>query len=474
MDARRSQDSRDLRDLQDSRGRRRVVISGVGFITPIGNDYARVIASLREGRHGFERVEFLGNPNIPVRLAGTVKGFAVDSMNFRDWKWPARYDVSRETLRGLAPHGLYALCAIEQALQDAGLERGAVAHDDATGLFCASAGSAMMLHGHLKQMDAMRGERGNPMGVVSSICGTLNFNLAAHFKITGAVCGFVSACASGSHALGYACDEIRLGRLGRVVVVAAEELNAETLLPFAAMRALSAQGGPALASRPFDAGRDGFVGAGGAVALVLEDAALAAGRGGRARAEFAGWGQAADGHSIAVSHPEGRGLELAMRRALADAGAGADEIDYVNAHATSTPVGDRAEALALKAVFGAGDSDGAGGVGGAGGAGGDGSVGGAGGARGGGGKKQPRVSSTKGLTGHPLSLAGAMEAAFCVAAMNEGFMPGNAHLVNVDPVCAGLDLPRATVAERPRVVLNNSSGFGGSNVCHVIRGAAGE
>jgi len=421
-----------------------VVISGVGFVTPIGNDYASVVASLREGRHGFERVAFLGNPSIPVKLAGTVKEFSVDSMNFRDWKWPARYDVARETLRGLAPHGLYALCAIEQALQDAALPREAVAHDDATGLFCASAGSAMMLHGHLKQMDATRGERGNPMGVVSSICGTLNFNLAAHFKITGAVCGFVSACASGSHALGYACDEIRLGRLDRVVVVAAEEANAETVLPFAAMRALSAQSEPALASRPFDAGRDGFVGAGGSVALVLEDAALASRRGGRARAELAGWGQAADGHSIAVSHPEGRGLELAMRRALADAGVAAGEVDYVNAHATSTPVGDRAEALALKAVFGAEDN-----------------------------KKQPRVSSTKGLTGHPLSLAGAMEAAFCVAAVNEGFMPGNAHLVNADPVCAGLDLPRATVNERPRVVLNNSSGFGGSNVCHIIRGAAG-
>ena len=436
----RATDGSDRLDGSGKQRRRRVVVSGVGCITPIGNDYAGVAASLREGRHGFERVEFLGNPNIPVRVAGTVKGFSVDSMSFRDWKWPARYEVSRETLRGLAPHGLYALCAIEQALEDAGLARGVVAHDDATGLFCASAGSAMMLHGHLKQMDATRGERGNPMGVVSSICGTLNFNLAAHFKITGSVCGFVSACASGSHALGYACDEIRLGRLGRVIVVAGEELNAETLLPFAAMRALSSQDDPAMASRPFDAGRDGFVGAGGAVALILEDATLAAQRGARVRAEFAGWGQAADGHSIAVSHPEGRGLELAMRRALTDAGVGADEIDYVNAHATSTPVGDRAETLALKAIFNACG-------------------------------KQPRVSGTKGLTGHPLSLAGAMEAAFCVAAMNEGFMPGNPHLVNVDPVCAGLDLPRATIAEKPRVVLNNSSGFGGSNVCHVLRAA---
>jgi 3-oxoacyl-(acyl-carrier-protein) synthase len=418
--------------------RRRVVVTGVGFITPVGNDWAGVAASLREGRHGFGHVEFFGNPNVPVKVAGTVKDFTVDSMNWRDWKWPARHEIARETLRGLAPHGVYAICAIDQALRHAGLPREAVANEDATGLYCASAGSAMMLHGHLKQMDQTRGERGNPMGVVSSICGTLNFNLAAHYRITGSVCGFVSACASGSHAIGYACDDIRLGRLARAVVVAGEELNAETLLPFAAMRALSPQSDPALASRPFDVARDGFVGAGGAVALILEDAGAAVARGARALAEVAGWGQAADGHSVAMSHPGGRGLANAMRRALADAGVRADEIDYVNAHGTSTPVGDRAEALALKSVF---DTD----------------------------KKRPRVSSTKGLTGHPLSLSGAMETAFCVLVMNEGFIPGNPHLVNVDPVCEGLDLPRTTLNERPNIVLNNSSGFGGSNVCHVLR-----
>lgn len=421
--------------------RRRAVITGLGFITPVGNDRAAVAASLREGRHGFEPVEFLKNPAIPVRLAGTVKDFSVDSMNWRDWRWPAGYDLPREALRGLAPHGVYALCAVRQALRDAGLAPDVIAGDDDTGLFCASAGSAMMLHGHLAQMHAVRGERGNPMGVVSSIAGTLNFNLAAHFHITGAVCGFVSACASGSHALGHAADEIRLGRLRRVIVIAAEEMNAETLLPFSAMRALSPQRDPRLASRPFDAARDGFVGAGGAVALVLEDAALAAARGARPQAELAGWGQAADGHSVAMSHPEGRGLALAMRRALADAGAAPADIDYVNAHGTSTPVGDRAEALALRSIFGAENPS----------------------------ARRPVVSGTKALTGHPLSLAGAMEAAFCVLAMNEGFLPGNPHLVNPDPVCEGLDLPVAAVERRASLVLNNSSGFGGSNVCHVLR-----
>jgi 3-oxoacyl-(acyl-carrier-protein) synthase len=265
----------------------------------------------------------------------------------------------------------------------------------------------------------------------------LNFNLAAHFRITGAVCGFVSACASASHAIGYACDEIRLGRLKRVLVVGAEELNAETLLPFAAMRALSPQSDPVKASRPFDVGRDGFVGAGGSVVMVLEEASLATSRGAPVYAEVAGWGQAADGHSVAMSHPAGAGLQRAMSRALADAGVQPKEIDYVNAHGTSTPVGDRAEAIALKTLFADAGAT-------------------------------PKVSSTKALTGHPLSLAGAMEAAFCALAMREGYIPGNPHLVTADEICAGLDLPRTTLLERPRLVLNNSSGFGGSNVCHVL------
>ena len=423
-----------------SRFARRAVVTGLGFITPIGNDRPAVIASLRSGRHGLAPVEFFGNPSLPVKIAGRVRDFSVDSPSWRQWSWPADYEIPRETLRGLAPHGVYAFCALTQALRDAGLAPADIAGDETTGLFCASAGSAMLLHHNIAQMHAVRGERGNPMGVVSSIAGTLNFNLAAHFGITGAVCGFVSACASASHALGYASDEIRLGRLRRVLVIGAEELNAETLMPFAAMRVLSGASDPQLGSRPFDAGRDGFIGAGGAVGLVVEDAGLAADRGARVQAEIAGWGQAADGHSVATPQPEGTGLALAMRRALAAAGVTPKDIDYVNAHATSTQVGDRAEALALRKVFSENDA-------------------------------RPRISSTKALTGHPLSLSGAMEAAFCVLALTEGFMPGNPHLVTLDPVCEGLDLPRAAVEVAPRVVLNNSSGFGGSNVCHVLRSA---
>lgn len=416
---------------------RRAVVTGLGFITSIGLERAAVSESLRMLRPGIERVEFLGNPALPVKVAGTVKGFAVDSPGWRDWRWPERYTVPRETLRGLAPHGLYAFCAIEQALADSHLAPESLG-DGSTGLYCASAGSAFLLHHHLAQMHAARGERGNPLGVVQSIAGTLNFTLAAHYGIRGAVGGFAAACASSSHALGCALDDIRLGRQTRMLVVGAEEVNAETVLPFAAMRALSNEADPAVASRPFDRARDGFVAAGGAVCLILEEAESARRRGAPLYAELAGWGQAADGHHVAVSHPEGAGLAEAMRRTLADAGVAPGEIDYVSAHATSTVAGDRAEALALGRVF---TSAGA----------------------------HPRVSSTKGLTGHPLSMSGVMEAAFCSLALKEGFIPGNSRLAEPDPACSGLDLPRASLSLPPRLVLNNSSGFGGSNVCHVLR-----
>jgi 3-oxoacyl-(acyl-carrier-protein) synthase len=412
-------------------------ITGLGFITSIGNDRATVLRSLRELRHGFESHEFMGNPAIPVKVMGTVKGFDFPTTNWRDWRWPEQFSVDRELIRGLAPHGVYGLCALQQALADAGLDPAQLAGGD-TGLFCASAGSPFLLGNFLDQMKASRGERGNPMGIVSSIAGTLNFNLAAHYKISGAVCGFVSACASSSHALGYAMDEIRLGRQQRMLVVGAEDATTESILPFSTLRALSNNPDPATASRPFDRRRDGFVGTGGAVALIVEDAALAKSRGARIYAELAGWGQAGDGHSIAASHPEGAGLRDAMLRTIADAGVKPGDIDYVNAHATSTPAGDRSEALALKAVFTANGA-------------------------------KPRVSSTKALTGHGLSLAGAMEAAFCALAISDGFIPGAAHLEEPDPVCDGLDLPRTSLDAAPRLVLNNSSGFGGSNVCHVLR-----
>jgi 3-oxoacyl-[acyl-carrier-protein] synthase-1 len=273
---------------------------------------------------------------------------------------------------------------------------------------------------------------------VSSIAGTLNFNLAAHYGIKGANCGFVSACTSSSHALGYAFDEIALGRQERMLVVGAEDGEAETLLPFIGMRALSNNKDPDTASRPFDQKRDGFVGTGGGAALILESEVSAAKRGVEPIAEMRGWAQASDGHSVAAPHPAGWGIQTAMEQCLKVAKVDPKFVDWVNAHATSTPAGDRAEALALKAVGFADEGVGT------------------------------KVSSTKSLTGHGLSYAGALEAAICVLCLAEGIVPGNAALVDPDPACDGLALPAQTEFLELQFVLNNNSGFGGSNVCQLF------
>jgi len=276
--------------------------------------------------------------------------------------------------------------------------------------------------------------------IVSSIAGTLSFNFVANFKIRGHSCGFSSACASSGHAIGYACDDIASGRQDRMFVVAGEDVNYESVLPFAGMRALSLETEPAKASRPFDRRRSGFVAAGGGVALLLESEEEVARRGARPYAELLGWGQSSDGHSVAMSHPEGRGLARAMEAALRACELDPGEIDYVNAHATSTLVGDASEGKALEAVFAQ---------------------------RG----LKPMVSSTKAITGHGLSLASALEAGIVALALREGFTPGSAHIDELDPAFASLDIPRETLPEGPRTALSNSSGFGGANVVLVFRRA---
>lgn len=418
---------------------RKVYITGAGLVTSIGNDVPTVSQNLRALRHGFELYPPFQRPDILVKVVGTIKDFVTDSPDAEDWLYPPRYSIKREVMRGLAPNSLYAYCAMLQAIDDARLSSQDISNLD-TGLYAASGGSPFLTHYHHERMQQFGVMRCSPLGIVASIAGTLNFNLVATFKIYGASCGFSSACASSSHALAFAYDEIATGRQKRMFVVGAEDCNTDSILPFAGMRALSLQSNPDLASRPFDVGRDGFVGTGGGAVLVLESEEEVGRRGARAYCEVVGWGQASDGYNVAISHPEGSGLRAAIANALRMTGIEPEEVDYVNAHATSTPIGDISEARALKAVFRNGAT-------------------------------RPAISSTKALTGHGLSLAGAMETAFCAIALKEGFIPGSAHITNLDPACEDLNIIRATLPQQPHTVLNNSSGFGGANVCVVLRQA---
>lgn len=410
----------------------RVFITGLGIISSIGNDLAEVEGSLRTLRHGMLSYVPFAGANCPIKVAAPVRGFNTDSDIPEDWTMPAGYSFRRELLRSLAPHGLFAACAMQQAIADARLTPEDVSNDN-TGLFAASAGSPRLLTSHILGMRQRGVMRCPPLAVVASITGTVQFNLVAAHRILGASTGFASACASSAHALGYAHDEIALGRQSRMFVIGAEDGNVETILPFASMRALSTDIDPATASRPFDATRNGFVGTGGAAVLVLESEAEVARRGITPYCEMLGWGQASDGHSPAMSHPEGRGLASAMRRCLAASRLSPADLDYVNAHATSTPIGDASECRALRDVLGVEAS-------------------------------RIAVSSTKALTGHGLSLAGALESAICALALRRGFVPGSAHITHLDTCAEGLNIVRETTSTSPRALLSNSSGFGGANV----------
>lgn len=415
----------------------RTVVTGLGFITCIGNSQDEVLRSLLELKSGIRPAVFLDNPNIPVKAVGKPLSFDLDSPNWRKWKYPPAYDIESRLKRSVSPQGIYSICALEQALEDARLSKEELKNGE-TGLYCASVGSPLMLHDNLSALLKARGERGNPLGILSSIAGTLNFNLGSWLGIRGTNCGYVSACASGNHAIGYAFDDIFLGRQKRAIVIGAEEATAESLLPFSAMRVLSTNPIAEKASRPFDLNRDGFVGAAGATVVILEEAEFARRRGAKIYASLEGWGQMSDGYHRASPDPDGKGLEEAMGKALESAGIGVDQVDHVCAHATSTPTGDKAEAAAIRNLFG---------------------------------KRLAKitVSAPKGLTGHSLSMAGVLEFAICCLMLKECFALGNANLETVDPACSHLNLSRQSDKAALTWILNNSSGFGGSNVCNVLK-----
>ena len=417
---------------------KRAVISGLGFITSIGNNRAEVSESLRLTRTGVEcHQPFVDDPLHPVSLLGTVKGFTFPTTDFEDWTFPSTYPMKRELLRPMAPNTLYSYFAMREAIDDAGLTSEQVSSEE-TGLMTANGGSMWMSNANYNVMNARGVMKAPPMAIINGIPGSLYINLVPAFRIKGPSIGFSSACSSSSHALGMAVDLVKTGRQKRVFVIGAEDCNKYNVVPFAAVRALSLQTDPEKSPCAFDKKRDGFVGTGGAAVLVVEELEAARERGARnIHAEVLGWGQASDGYNVLASAPDGDGLARTMRLAMQDAGVGPEEIEYLNAHATSTPFGDVSEINAIKRAFPEG--------------------------------QRPLVSSTKSLTGHGLSLAGAMEAGFCCLTLREGFVPVSAHITELDPMCEGVPVITRPVECAPTIVMNNSSGFGGTNVSVVLR-----
>ena len=338
----------------------------MGLITSIGNDRSSVVESLLDETRNRKPAHASG---------GRISQSSRYSKEFRVIIGSKIGSIHPNTM---SPGQLFAVshlmffgawCALKQAIKDANLSEKKL--DPDSGLYTSSGGSMRSIHKHFEKMDRRGVMACNPLAIVASIAGTLTFNLVAALGVRGSSTGLVSACASSGHALGTALDEIRLGRQKRMLVVGAEDCNFESIVPFCGMRALSLETDPNQAFCPFDVKRNGFV-APGAHCLVLETQSEAERRGVAPYARFLGWGQASDGHNVAISHPEGRGLRDAMNKALQDAKVRAEHIDYVNAHAPSTSIGDASEMKALKSVFPVPQS--------------------------------VKISSTKALTGHGLSL----------------------------------------------------------------------
>jgi 3-oxoacyl-[acyl-carrier-protein] synthase I len=420
----------------------RVFVTGLGAVSSIGHELDAITESIVRLRHGIEvYAPFQTAVESPVSLAGTIKEMDTSAGDPEDWVFPERYRLPRNDLKGMSPHVFYAYRATVDALADAGLSREEISNTE-TGLYSGSSGSTSTMYRQMKRMHERGVSRCSPLGIIRAVVGAVNFNLCTLFKIRGSSCGFASACSSSAHAIGLAFDEIALGRQERMIVLGAEDGDLDSVLPFAGMRALATTKDPDRASLPFDRRRTGFVGTGGAGVLILEREDVARRRGARTYAELLGWGQTTDGYHPSSPHPRGEGLARAMEMALKRAGVPGDAVDYINAHATGTLTGDVAEVHAIRAVLG----------------------------------ERPRaaVSSTKGLTGHALSAAGALEALFTCLALHRGFTPGNANLKEIDPVCEGLHLPTETRQEQPRVALSNSAGFGGANVSLVFRACRDE
>jgi 3-oxoacyl-[acyl-carrier-protein] synthase II len=412
---------------------RRVAITGLGFVTPIGNDLETVWTSLVEGVSGVGPITRFDTTDYSTRIAAEVKGFD-----------PEQY-MDRKTARHLGRYCQFALAASKQALEHAGLEPRDL-DPDAVGVIVSSGVGGMEEIERSHKALLNRGVRRiSPFTVPMMICDMGAGVVAMHCGAGGPNYAIVSACASSGHGIGEAYEIIKRGDALAMLAGGAEAtITPLTMGAFCQIKAVSERNDePERACRPFDVGRDGFVMGEGGVMFVLEDMDFARGRGARVLAEVAGYGCSADMHHFTAPHPEGAGAIRAMRRALAKAGIEPEEVGYVNAHGTSTKLGDVAETRAIREVFGT-HAD------------------------------RLAVSSTKSVHAHLLGAAGAMEAAACVLAMDRDLIPPTINLDEQDPDCDLDCVPNRARPASVDVAISNSFGFGGHNATLVIRRAERE
>jgi 3-oxoacyl-[acyl-carrier-protein] synthase-1 len=398
---------------------RRVVVTGLGIVSPIGNSAEEVAQALKTGRSGVEAVPEMAEHGFRSRVAGTLK---LD---------PTEH-VDKRTLRFMGPGAAYAYLSMRQAIADAGLTEAEVSHP-MTGLIAGSGGpsTSAMLTAHQTVLKSGGTKRIGPFAVPKCMSSTVSANLATACKIKGMNFSITSACSTSLHCIGMAAQQIALGTQDVMFAGGGEELDWTLSCLFDAMGAMSSKFNdtPERASRAFDADRDGFVIAGGGGMVVLEDYERAKARGARIYAEVTGFAATSDGHDMVA--PSGEGGERAMRGALKTLPEGR-RISYINAHGTSTPVGDVGEVEAVRRVFGQGST--------------------------------PPISSTKSMTGHSQGATGAQEAIYCLLMLRDDFIAPSINVETLDPALAPGEIATKTVENAGLdTVMTNSFGFGGTN-----------
>ncbi len=407
---------------------RPVAVTGLGFVTPIGNDTETVWANLVAGRSGVGPITLFDAADLPTRIAAQVRDFE-----------PERF-MDRKAARHLARYCQYGLAAARMALDDAGVDPARLDPDAVGVVLSSGAGGIEEIERNQTTLLARGPRRISPFAVPMMIADMAAGIVAMHVGAGGPNYAVVSACASSAHGIGEAAEIVRRGDAEVMLAGGSEAAITPLMLgAFCQIQAVSTRNdAPERACRPFDQARDGFVMGEGAVMMVLEDGERARRRGARVLAEIGGYAASADMYHYTAPDPDGRGATRAMRRAIAKAGLAPDRVDYINAHGTSTRLGDIAETTAIKAVFG--DHS-----------------------------HRLAVSSTKSMVGHLLGAAGAFEAAVCVLAIDRGVLPPTINLDDPDPACDLDYVPNRARPARIDVALSNSFGFGGHNACLVVQ-----
>ncbi|HEX5513055.1 MAG TPA: beta-ketoacyl-ACP synthase I [Gammaproteobacteria bacterium] len=402
---------------------RRAVITGLGIVSCLGNDAATVTTSLKTGRSGIRFKPEYAERGLRSQVAGAIE-IDLDAL------------VPRKARRFMGDSAAYAYVAMEQAIRDAGLPEELVS-SPRTGLVAGSGGGST--ENLIEAADTLR-ERGvrrvGPYGVPKTMASTVSACLATPFQIKGVNYSITSACATSAHCIGHALELIQLGKQDIVFAGGGEEENWTMAMCFDAMGALSSKynDAPERASRPYDADRDGFVIAGGAGMVVIEELEHAKARGAKIYAEIVGYGATSDGYDMVA--PSGEGAVRCMQQAMQGIN---DPIDYINTHGTSTPVGDVAELKAIREVFG---------------------------------DQLPPISSTKSLTGHSLGATGVQEAIYCLLMLQDDFITASANVEQLDPEAEGMRVVTSRIDQAGlRTVMSNSFGFGGTNATLIFRRA---